>query len=115
MNRKLFAVALVFAPISAAFAHAHLKSSEPADGSTLAKAPSEFVLNFSEAARVTALTVQKDGGTEQKVSPLPATTAAQAKIAAPKLENGHYTVTWRVASDDGHVMNGKFSFTVGGN
>ncbi len=114
MNRTMLVVALVSAPISAAFAHANLKSSVPADGSTVAKAPAELVLNFSEGARVTALTVQKDGGAKQKVSPLPATSAAQARIAAPRLEDGHYTVTWRVASGDGHVMNGKFSFTVGG-
>src|SRR4051794_30679993 len=38
---------------TAAQAHAHLEKSMPADGSTLGNAPSELMLHFSEAARLT--------------------------------------------------------------
>lgn len=97
-----------------ALAHTKLMSSVPAGGSTVASPPAEFVLTFSEAARFTALTVQKDGGPELKITALPTSAATALKVAAPRLENGHYTLTWRVAGNDGHVMNGKVTFTVGG-
>jgi methionine-rich copper-binding protein CopC len=97
-----------------AMAHTHLKSASPADGATVANSPAEFVLTFGEAARLTALSIQKDGGAEQKVAPLPTTATAQFKVPAPKLDNGHYTLNWRILGDDGHVMSGKVGFTVGG-
>jgi methionine-rich copper-binding protein CopC len=114
--KKLILTSWVLSTLFAgtALAHTRLVSSTPAQGSTVANPPAEFVLTFSEAARFTALTVQKDGGPEQKITPLPAAAATALKVAAPRLESGHYTLTWRVAGDDGHVMNGKVTFTVGG-
>jgi methionine-rich copper-binding protein CopC len=97
-----------------AFAHTHLKSAVPADGSTVATAPKEFVLTFTEPARITALSVQREGAAEQKIVALPTAATAEAKVVAPKLENGRYTLNYRVVGADGHVMNGKVSFTVGG-
>jgi methionine-rich copper-binding protein CopC len=96
-----------------ALAHTHLKSTVPADGSTVSAAPAEFVLTFSEPSRLTALSIQKDGGAEQKIVALPASATAAAKVAAPKLGHGRYTLNYRVVSADGHVMNGKVTFTVG--
>ena len=97
-----------------ALAHTKLMSSVPAEGSTVASPPAEFVLTFSDAARFTALSVQRDGGPDQKITSLPTAAATALKAAAPKLEPGHYTLKWRVAGGDGHVMNGKVTFTVGG-
>jgi methionine-rich copper-binding protein CopC len=98
----------------AAWAHAHLEASVPANGSTVAKAPAEFILTFSDAARVTAVAITKDGGREEKIAKLPTETATRLAVALPKLADGSYTVDWRVASKDGHVMNGKVRFTIGG-
>lgn len=100
--------------VNPAFAHTQLKSTVPADGSTVATAPAEIVLTFSEPARLMALSIQKEGGAEQKIAALPAAATATTKIAAPKLENGRYTLNYRVVGADGHVMNGKVTFTVGG-
>ena len=96
---------------SAAHAHSHLKSSMPADGSTV-MAPKQIMLMFSAAARVTALTIQKDGEAEQKLAPLPSEPAAHVMVRAPKLTPGKYTVTYRILSNDNHVMSGKLHFTV---
>src|SRR5689334_4543394 len=97
MNRSKFAgLTMMLAFAGAASAHTHLEKSSPADGSTVASAPTEFVLNFGEAARLTALSVQKDGAAEQKIAALPKDAAAKLKVSAPKLENGHYTLNWRV-------------------
>jgi methionine-rich copper-binding protein CopC len=98
----------------AAWAHAHLEASIPANASTVAKAPAEIILTFSDAARVTAVTITKDGGQEQKIAKLPTEMASKLAIAVPKLADGHYTVDWRVAGKDGPVMNGKIRFTIGG-
>jgi methionine-rich copper-binding protein CopC len=113
--KKLLVGGVLAATLAApAYAHTHLKSAVPADGSTLESAPTQFVLTFTEPARITALSIQKEGAVEQKISALPTTATAEAKVVAPKLENGRYTLNYRVVGADGHVMSGKVSFTVGG-
>ena len=112
MTRIMTAALLAAALSGPAFAHTHLKAAVPADGSTVKAAPATFALTFSEPARLTALTMQKDGGAEQKITGLPAAAGTEATIAAPKLGNGRYTLNYRVVSADGHVMSGKISFTV---
>ena len=93
-------------------AHTHLKESRPAEGSVLNAPPANIVLKFSEAARVTALTLQKDGGAEEKLSPLPTAAAAEVSVPAGKLAPGKYVVNYRVVSGDNHIMSGKLHFTV---
>ena len=114
MKNFLVTVLVAASLASPALAHTHLDSTVPADGSTVAAAPAEFVLNFSGPTRLTALTIQRDGGAEQKIAALPAAAAAAVRVAAPKLENGRHTLSYRVVGADGHVMNGKVTFTVGG-
>src|SRR5712664_2053038 len=93
-------------------AHAHLQKSSPADNSVITAAPSNLVLNFSEAARLTALSIQKDSEPEQKLKPLPTTAAQQISVPLPPLTPGTYSVNWRVVSDDGHMMAGALHFTL---
>jgi methionine-rich copper-binding protein CopC len=95
-----------------AHAHAHLRSSIPADASTVSAAPPRLELNFSEAALVTAASIQELGGTARKLAPLPTTAAARVSLALPALVPGTYVVSWRVLSADGHVMPGKIRFTI---
>jgi copper resistance protein C len=114
VRRDFLAGLTLLSMAGTAWAHAHLETSVPANASTVAKAPAEIILTFSDAARVTAVTLTKDGGPEQKIAKLPTEMASRIAIAVPKLADGHYTVDWRVAGKDGHVMNGKFTFTIGG-
>ena len=93
-------------------AHTHLKETVPAEGSTVNAAPEQIMFTFSEAARVTALTIQKEGEQEQKLAPLPTAAAAQVMVPAPKLTPGKYIVSWRVVSDDNHVTSGTLHFIV---
>jgi len=113
MTRSKWLPAILLAALAplAAQAHTHLQGATPAEGSTV-KAPESIMLMFSEAAKVTALTIQKDGDKEQKLSPLPTEAAAHVMVPAPTLAPGKYTVNYRVVSDDGHVMSGKIHFTV---
>jgi methionine-rich copper-binding protein CopC len=94
-------------------AHAKLGSSLPADGESLQTPPKELVLHFSEAVRLTALTITREGAASQKVDSLPSTGMKDFAIAAPALETGRYSVSWRALAADSHVMTGTFVFTVG--
>jgi methionine-rich copper-binding protein CopC len=93
-------------------AHAHLQSSTPADNSVITASPPDLVLNFSEAARLTALSIQKGSEAEQKLKPLPAADAAQILVPLPPLTPGTYIVSWYALSDDGHVTSGALHFTL---
>lgn len=106
------AVALSFV---VAHAHTHLESSMPADKAVLEAAPSEVMLHFSEATRLTALTIQKEGEKEQMaISVLPKTASAAPKVPLDPLSPGKYIVNWRAVGSDNHVMNGALHFTVKG-
>src|SRR5262245_58761125 len=109
---KWLGAAALIALASVAQAHTHLKEAMPAEGSTVKGSPDHIMLTFSEAAKLTALTIQKDGGEEQKLTPLPATASDHVMVPAPKLAPGKYTVSYRVVSDDNHIMSGKLHFTV---
>jgi len=112
MNLKLAAAAASMLMTGIASAHAHLESAMPADGATLTSPPTSIMLMFSEAATLTAMTLIKDGEQPRKLEPLPATAAKRLSVPAPTLAPGHYTVEYRVVSDDSHVMAGKVTFTV---
>jgi methionine-rich copper-binding protein CopC len=95
-----------------ASAHAHLQKSSPADNSVITTPPSTLVLNFSEAARLTALSIQKGSESPQKLKPPPTAAAQQISVPLPQLTPGTYSVSWRVVSDDGHMMSGALHFTL---
>jgi copper resistance protein C len=95
------------------WAHTHLVKSVPENGSTVAVSPPQFVLTFAEPAKLTALTLQKDAEPAKKIGPLPTASAPLISIPAPHLSAGKYVLSWRAVGDDGHVMPGKLTFTVG--
>ena len=96
--------------VATAHAHAHLTAAVPADGSA-GKAPEHIVLTFSEAARITVMTLQRDAEEPRGLVP-PAETAARITVQLPRLLPGRYTLSWRVVGDDGHVVPGVLHFTV---
>ena len=98
----------------AAFAHTELSTTTPDDGATIATAPENVELTFSEPVRLTALSIQKDGEPKQSLGPLPIGTTEKFSVALPAtIDDGHYVVAWRALSEDTHVMNGEFMFAVG--
>lgn len=109
---RSIAVSLVFFA-GAAFAHTELSESTPADKAALEQAPHDIVLRFSEAVRLTALSITKQGGKAVQLSPLPAGNMERFSVAVPSVDTGAYTVEWRALGDDGHAVHGSFAFTVG--
>jgi copper resistance protein C len=109
----LLAVACLLVSASAAQAHDVLRSSDPADGSTVRVAPGQVTLTFDEPAlalgtQVVVLTPDgRDAASGEPV--LVDSTVTQAVDGA--LPAGEYTVEWRVTSSDGHPIDGTFTFT----
>jgi methionine-rich copper-binding protein CopC len=109
--RPVLFVSLLLAA-GAASAHAHVRTSEPGDRTTLATAPTKLVVRFNEAVRVAVLTLQKGSDKAVALKPLPKAPVADIDVPLPALAPGAYTVQWRVAGDDGHVTGGTIRFAV---
>ncbi|MFL5386310.1 MAG: copper resistance protein CopC [Longimicrobiaceae bacterium] len=108
------------APASARGAfHLRLLRSDPAADATLAAPPRALRLTFSEAPElaVTSVRLRGPGDGAVALSALARQRGDRATVVAtPRapLADGHYTVTWRTMSHDGHPMHGTFHFAVGG-
>ena len=100
-----------------AWAHAHLKRSEPAAGAQLAAPPRVIRLWFSEQPELsmTFASLIDSAGKAFALSSADREDSGQMAIAfsvLAALPAGHYTLTWRTAASDGHPSQGKFSFVV---
>jgi methionine-rich copper-binding protein CopC len=97
---------------SPAFAHAALKVSAPTSGATVA-APHDLSLTFSEKVKLTAVKLTAGG---KDVSGVQVDRAAPAAptftVPLPHLAPAKYDVRWSAIGDDGHPVNGTFTFTV---
>ncbi len=105
--------ALVFA--SPAAAHAELVSSNPGNGERLEDAPAEIELTFTESVNLLEGGIRLLDGVGETVStPDPVVSGRTLTWPMPPtLDDGAYTVSWRVISSDGHPVAGAFSFGVG--
>jgi methionine-rich copper-binding protein CopC len=107
---KRLAASILCLAAATAHAHAHLTDSDPREGST-GKAPAQIVLTFSEAARLTTITLGKDGTEAHKLAP-PTVMGVRLTVPLPALAAGRYTLSWRVVGTDGHVTSGALHFSV---
>jgi methionine-rich copper-binding protein CopC len=101
-------------------AHAEYESSVPAADSTVATAPTQVVVKFSEEltaegnelAVTDAAGARVDtGGTTLDKSDADRKTLVVALKAG--LANGTYKVAWKNSSTDGHSEEGSFNFSIG--
>jgi copper transport protein len=100
-----------------AWAHAHLKRSDPAAGSQLAAPPRVIRLWFSEQPELsmTFASLKDSAGKAFALSSAEREMSDQLGIAfnvSGALPPGRYTLSWRTAASDGHLSNGKFAFVV---
>ena len=110
----LCAVAVTALSAAPASAHDDLLGTTPADGTTLATAPDQVVLTFTDPAVAlgTQVVVTGPDGTDlaQGAVQLVGSTVVQPLAAARPA--GVYRVDWRVTSADGHPVSNTFTFTV---
>jgi copper transport protein len=98
--------------------HATLLSSEPAKGSTLASPPSRIYLEFSEEVEPSLGAIRHVGPGGRvvvlKVAGDPRNVSALVAPVTASLDTGAWRVEWRIVSEDGHPIDGVFTFRVAG-
>lgn len=121
IRKSWFVIAAVVASIawaSPVSAHGQLDSSSPAPSAVLESAPSEISLDFNEPVVPIARSIEiynQDGQRivlgEALVSPEDPSVLIARDV--PAIPDGLYVVAWRAVSDDGHAIEGAYSFQIG--
>lgn len=117
MSRIPAALAVVLAillPGTPAWAHTGLVSSDPAKDATLGRAPASVTLTFSGRINPDFTTIVVSDEAKQRVpasAPADDDRSSMVSLTQP-LNNGAYTVAYRVVSVDGHTVQGSYAFTV---
>lgn len=108
----LFLFSLLFLFSSSVSAHTGLESSSPEDGATITEPLQDIVLTFETVIENgSSFTLSSESG-DVAVENLAVTDNVLSGTAAAPLENGAYTVDWRIIGEDGHLIEGTFGFTV---
>src|SRR2546430_8198580 len=115
MARVLASLAALLSALciaSAAWAHAMLLSSEPADGSVLAQPPKVVQLHFNESIAPAAISVIDADGKAREVATR-AVGQSVLIVLPDDLPQGTQIVSYRVVSQDGHPVAGSMVFSIG--
>ncbi|HEX6923117.1 MAG TPA: copper resistance CopC family protein, partial [Bacillales bacterium] len=115
MGKKVWILLLFLFGITVGTVSAHsvLVSSQPKDGAVVEDSLSELKLTFNtKIEKILSLKViQKGEG--QSFTPKASADGKIIKVTLSKpLENGSYDVDFRVIGEDGHAVEGGFSFKV---
>ena len=110
-------IAAALAAAAAAHAHAHLDRASPAAGATLAVAPTEVTLHFTQQLepKFSTIVVRDAAGkqVDKGDSHVSGEDLSGLKVSLQPLGSGSYKVEWRVISVDTHATKGEYSFRVG--
>jgi methionine-rich copper-binding protein CopC len=98
-----------------AHAHAYLDHATPAVGSTVASAPGQLTLWFTEniERKFSSAEVRNASGARVDQGNI-SVSGNVLSVGLKDLSPGTYRVHWRVLSVDTHRTSGSFSFRVGG-
>jgi methionine-rich copper-binding protein CopC len=106
---------LVALGAGAARAHAFLDHASPLVGSTVATAPHEVALTFTQNLEAAFSSVQITDGKGVRVEQgKPQISGNTMRVGLKAAGPGRYQVHWHVLSVDTHKTEGNFSFTVSG-
>lgn len=108
----LWLLLMVLLP-SAAWAHASLIGSEPADGAVLVQAPAMLTLSFNEPVEPLAIRIVEQSGAAAKIEQIRREGASLILTPPAVLGEGAHVVSWRVISSDGHPVGGSLTFWIG--
>ena len=108
---KTYCAVFLLLVSTVAFSHSKVTTTFPADGSVLKQSPEKIELTFSHAIRLTKVTLTTDKTMDLDLSQYK---HFEKNFAIPVSSQvlGIHTIKWRGLSDDGHVMQGEFSFIV---
>ncbi|MFB9691223.1 copper resistance CopC family protein [Amycolatopsis plumensis] len=108
----LVAATALLATAAPAAAHAGLKSSNPAEGASLATAPSKIELTFGEAVKPDTITVTGADGTKWETGAPTVVDAVVTLPVTPAGPAGKYVIAYKVTSADGDPVAGTVNFTL---
>jgi hypothetical protein len=109
---SLFALALA---ATAAQAHAFLDHASPLVGSTVASAPHEVALTFTQNLEPAFSSVEVMDGSGARIDQGNAAISGNTmRIGLKTVGSGTYRVRWHALSVDTHTTEGSFTFHVGG-
>lgn len=107
----LLAFVLLVTPHSA-FAHTHMVSSSPEKDEQVEQLIHQIQLDFhTDIAPLSSFTVTGEQGAIE-LEEIQVEGARMTGLLAGDLENGTYTVDWKIVGEDGHPMEGSYSFSV---
>jgi methionine-rich copper-binding protein CopC len=115
MTPKHFLLAVEISALfwcGAAYGHAMLESSAPANNAVLHAAPKSIDLTFGHPTKLLVLKLQKENGDIPLAVDGAAAPAKSFSIPLPALTPGKYKVAWGTIAADGHAMKGAISFTI---
>jgi len=117
MRIIILALSAILASVpGGAFGHAVLDHATPKVGSTVAPAPKEVVLWFTQKLEPAFSSIEVRNAQGATVTAGKATVGGdrtQMRVGLKALPAGTYNVKWRVLSVDTHRTEGDFSFRVG--
>ena len=97
-----------------AAAHAFLDHADPRVGNSVATAPREVTLWFTQKLEPAFSTLTVTDAAGQRVDAGKARVSGDSMaVSLRKIGSGTYRVNWRVLSVDTHTTDGNFTFTVG--
>ena len=101
----------------AAWAHAKLEATSPADGSIVPHAPTQVTATFDEAVGVSPTSLEVYAPNGSRVDAGATTHGSSPDQIAVNLKSGlakgTYTVGWHVISADSHPVQGAWTFSIG--
>jgi copper transport protein len=101
------------AQAGAAFAHASLIRSEPADRAVVALPPSILTLIFNEPISPVVLRLVRPSGDTIELKDVVANNATLTIALPERLTPGTHLLSWRVISADSHPVGGALTFSIG--
>ena len=98
---------------STAFSHSKVNTTTPENEAVLQQAPSSIDMTFGSKIRLTKVAFQIEDQDLIEID-LDSYKGFKNSFSFPNVSenSGQYKVEWRGLSIDGHVIQGKFSFTV---
>lgn len=117
MRIHVLVISLVLAAFSnvAAHAHAFLEHASPLVGSTVASAPREVSLTFTQNLEAAFSSVQVTDANGARIDQGKAQVSGNTmRVGLKSISQGTYRVRWQALSVDTHKTEGNFTFRVGG-
>jgi copper resistance protein C len=108
----LFFICVFIIVPSIVSAHTSLSSSNPSEGQVVTEKLDQILLNYGTSIEeLSTMDLVKDGKKIPLADINVENNQLMGRIPEP-LDNGSYTIEWRIAGEDGHPIQGEINFSV---